>query len=272
MLKYRIYTAFLLGAGFTALVFVGLTSFWSNFVFRMAGIELLMPGIGLLGIVLPRCCESALPMLVANAFIYSGGAFLLILLLTRNLQKGTVRPVVRRFTLVVVGVFALGCVITRVGGWALAAPNDELLTRRFNNYRSDFETLALMAEQDAAISRVADDFLWRTDSVAWPRPEAEWGITKDRWKEYRRLFKRVGLDAGLSKNAQGNIYFIAHTEGSVVSGASKGFVYCQKTGTPGSTFLPCTEQRDSGRSENSKGEGSEYHRLAEHWFIYSDWD
>ena len=272
MLKYRIYMALIIGVGFAALVFLVMTCLSPNLAVGMIGIAVLMPGIGLLGVIRDQCCASPLPMLAANGLIYSGAALPLVWLGTRSHQSEGLRRFARSLTLIVAGTIALGWGAARTLEWAWSAPSDDALTRQFNQQRGNLETLVSMAQKDSLIGRVADDFIWRQDSVAWPRPELEWGITKERWNEYRTLFQRVGLSAGLNKDSQGNIYFISHTEGSVVSGASTGFVYCEKTGISGSAFLPCTEQRDSGKQESPKGKGAEYHRLAEHWYIYSGWD
>jgi len=277
VLKYRIYIALLIGVCFTATVFCVSASLGANLAVGMMGIAVLMPGIGLAGLLtrlfgIVRCCKSPLPMLAANALIYSGVAFLMTWGLTSGVEKKNLRHFAHSFTLAVAGAM----ILTWGAAWALgrawAAPSDEAMARQFKKHRGDLETLVSMTREDSNVSRVADTFIWRKDSAAWPRPESEWGITEERWNEYRGLFRKVGLVAGLNKDSQGNIYFISHTEGSVVSGASKGFVYCEKTGVPESAYLPCSGSQDSGKYENAKNKGSEYHRLTEHWYIYSDWN
>jgi len=273
ILKYRIYIALLSGVGFAVLVFLVWFSLGINLLIGMIGIGFLMPGITLLRAFFHDCCKSPLPMLAANGLIYSGVAFFLVAWpITARLQKDRLGRFARLFTLVVVGVIAVGWGSARALEWAWSAPSDQTLTKQFNKHRGELETLVSMTQQDSAVSRIAYDFIWRQDSVAWPRPQSEWGITEDRWNEYRSLFRKIGLGAGLNKDGQDDIYFISHTEGTVVSGSSKGFVYCRKTVPAESRYLPCNEQRDSGKSEDEKGNGSEYRRLAEHWYIYSDWD
>jgi hypothetical protein len=49
-----------------------------------------------------------------------------------------------------------------------------------------------------------------------------------------------------------------HTEGSVVGGASKGFVYCQTTEASPGMILPCGEQRNFGKRDDGNGNGAEY--------------
>ena len=272
MLKYRIYIALLVGFGFAVLSFLILTLLGSNLGVALVGVSLLMPGIRSVDIISHNCCVSPLPMLAANGLIYSVTPFILVWLGSRGLETLRLRRLARTATLIVVGAVALGWGSARTLKWVWSAPSDDSLRKQFNGHRGDLESLVSMAEADSSVSRIANDFIWRKDSVAWPRPESEWGITADRWNEYRKLFRKVGLSAGFSEDSQGDIYFISYTAGSVVSGASKGFVYCRKTEFSTNAFLPCTEQRDSGKHEGAKGNGSEYQRLAEHWYIYSDWD
>ena len=229
-LKYRIYIALLLGIGFATLVFLTLTALRSNLLVAILGVTALMPGIGSLQAILHNCCESPLPMLAANGLIYSAGAFVaLVWPITASLPRERLQRLARLLTWGVAGTVAVGWGAALALGRVSSAPSDAALTQQFNRHRNELETLATMANEDSGMSRIARDFTWRRDSVAWPRPESEWGITEARWDQYRRLFRKVGATAGLIQDQQGNIYFLLHTEGSVVYGASKGFVYCQTT-------------------------------------------
>jgi hypothetical protein len=273
MLKYRIYIALLSGFGFASLVLLVGLSLASNLLVSMIGVMLLMPGISLLGAIFHDCCQSPLPILAANGLIYSGAVFVLLVWpISAGFQKEDLRRFARIFTLVVIGVIALGWGSAGALEWAWSAPSDEALTKQFNKHRGELETLVAMTEQDSAVSLIAYDFIDRRDTGAWPRPKSEWGITEDRWNEYRALFRKIGLGRELIKDEQGNIYFMFHSDGSVVTGSSKGLVYCPKAEATESRYLPCIEQRDSGKSGDEKGNGSQYHRLSEHWYIYSDWD
>jgi hypothetical protein len=171
------------------------------------------------------------------------------------------------------GLLLLGVVvIVLLLMWSCAAPSDASLTRRFHNHRSELETLARMSQEDADVIRVADDFTRVKNDWNWPRPQSKWGITPERWDQYRLLFSRVGLGAGLQKDEAGNVYFIVHTEGFVTHGAEKGFVYCGHAGNPDNVFLPCAEQRTEGhRGQHDGYEGNAYRKLADNWYIFENW-
>lgn len=133
----------------------------------------------------------------------------------------------------VVGVLVLGAVvIVLLIMWSYAPPSDKALSKRFQRHRPELETLVRMLQEDGNLSRVADEFTCLKDDRDWPRPESKWGITRRRWDEYRRLFRKVGLIEGLEKDQAGNVYFIFHSEGLVTHGASKGLVYCTNRGDP----------------------------------------
>src|SRR6185437_8561651 len=272
MLRYRVYTALLVGMGFTVLVFLVLMSLGINLGVAVVGVSMLTPGMDLVGIISPNCCASPLPMLAANGFVYSAAVFIVVWFSTKGLQTQRLRRVAHLAALTVVIAVALGWASARALEWFWSAPSDDSLMKQFNKHRGDLETLVSMAETDSSMNRIADDFIWRKDTVAWPRPESQWGITAYRWNDYRKLFRKVGLSDGFSEDDQGDIYFISYTAGSVVSGMSKGFVYCRKTESSPNAFLPCTERHLSGKHEGAEGNGSEYRQLAEHWYLYSDWD
>jgi len=61
-------------------------------------------------------------------------------------------------------------------------------------HKADFQRLVEMANEDYARSkviRIAHDFTRLENNWGWPRPEADWGITKVRWDEYRKLFRSL---------------------------------------------------------------------------------
>ena len=263
-----------IGGGFAALTFLILTTLGTDLLVAMLGAALLWPGIALLQLFFRNCCQSPVPMLAVNGLIYSAVVFVVAWPLTASLPPDRLRRLCRSMTWIVLATVAFVWAGAAALSWAWSAPSDATMTMQFSRHRDGLEALAAMAKEDSMMSRIAFDFTWRQDSVAWPRPEAEWGITRARWDQYRRLFREVGVSEGLSQDKNGNIYFLVHTEGSVVGGSSKGFVYCRgsRVEALGDTFSACSEQRDFGRRDDGKGNGNEYRRLSQHWFIYTDWD
>jgi hypothetical protein len=174
----------------------------------------------------------------------------------------------------VVGLMMLGIILLLLLlMWSCASPSDKSLTKRFQRHRSQLETLVRMSQEDVEVIRVADNFTRVKDDWSWPRPESKWGITLERWNEYRRLFRKVGLNAGLEKDKVGNVYLIAHTEGIVAHGRSKGLVYCISSGDSDSAYLPCAEQHEEGQQGHHDGYGGySYRKLTQNWYIFEQWN
>jgi hypothetical protein len=78
--------------------------------------------------------------------------------------------------------------------------SDEWMRGHLLRHQRGFEHLVRMATEDYArtkVTRIAPTFTRLEDNWAWPRPGNEWGITWERWEEYRALFEELGLPAGL---------------------------------------------------------------------------
>jgi hypothetical protein len=151
-------------------------------------------------------------------------------------------------------------------------PSDASLERRFDRERPEFERLVRMMEEDWNMSRIAPDFTWRQDNVAWPRPESEWGISNERWNDYKRLFSQTGLDDGITRPEKSSDTLLdVWSWGLVVGGRSVSYVHC---GPPrdGSahTVPPCLQDKDSGRVEESPGDAYRFKKIAPDWYIFEE--
>ena len=125
-------------------------------------------------------------------------------------------------------------------------PTDQSLEKRFYKLRPDLERLVAMMDEDSQMSTIASDFTWRQDSAAWPRPESEWGISRKRWDEYRKIFRRAGFEGGTSRRGS-EVMVHVWSWGLVVSGISVSYLHCgQPRNGYASSVPPCSEKRDSG--------------------------
>lgn len=105
-MKYKICMSLLIGTGLVGLTFVTMDLTW------IGGVVLLMPGIALLGVLpyRPSLDSTAIPMLVANAFLYSLAAFAIILIAGRSANVA----VFRRMAKITAGLVVAAMVV----GWA----------------------------------------------------------------------------------------------------------------------------------------------------------
>ncbi|MHB8503060.1 MAG: hypothetical protein ACYDCG_16755 [Candidatus Acidiferrales bacterium] len=150
-------------------------------------------------------------------------------------------------------------------------PSDKTLEKQFYRQRPNLERLTGMLAEDPQMSRIAPDFLWTQDSVAWPRPESEWGISRVRWEEYKRLFRRAGVQEGANSEGKSKeAVLIVYTWGIVPSGVSVGYLHCGQPDHGSEPTEPaCVERKDSGTGMygNSTSYGYRYKKISGDWFI-----
>lgn len=132
-----------------------------------------------------------------------------------------------------------------------------------------------MSQEDADGIRITDNFKKLALDWSWARPKRKRGMTFERWTEYRRLLREVGL-SGFDKDQAGNVYFIAYATnsaaGHAISAASKGFVHCSNAGNRDhvfrdTVFLPCT-QRARQQLEPAGDKSSSYRDLGHNWYLF----
>ena len=137
---------------------------------------------------------------------------------------------------------------------------DAVLIENFEKNRDDFEQLATMCREDANMARIAPDFLWRTDHVGWPRPQSEWGITQERWDEYRELFTKLRIPKGVNNYQPKMTWFISSTQGMVTSGSSKGYAYLSEP--------PKRTEESLDGYKFQADDRAVYRHLTGHWYLY----
>jgi hypothetical protein len=158
--------------------------------------------------------------------------------------------------------------------WALRPnqPSDQSLQKRFYKHRPDLDHLVEMMDEDWQMSRIARDFTWRQDNLAWPRPESEWGISRERWDDYRKLFSRAGFDDGTTRREKSSDVMVdVWSWGIVPSGVSVSYLHC---GAPRNgynhTERPCIDRKDSGSGMYSASYQYRYKKITEDWYIFEE--
>lgn len=164
---------------------------------------------------------------------------------------------------VTIGLFlillcALGLAVSR-STWH----SDAALKSHFVKHRADFEKIVAMANEDARVTRIAPEFTWLDDDAAWPRKNV--GISEQRWDEYRRLFRQVGVSVGIWKNINPpRIFFPVVSEGLVPAGYTKGIVY---SASPLSPTLKSLDEKPPDRYWE-RGHVLVYKPIEDHWYMY----
>jgi hypothetical protein len=158
-------------------------------------------------------------------------------------------------------------------------PSDSMLTKTFYDHEADFNILVKMANEDSKARRIDTSYvgfegpswIYLYENKPWPRSESELGFTKQRWDEYRSLFRNLSLESGLDRkhDMPGAIFFTASidfteiSEGEETAVTRKGYVYSPK-----------------GISNSLTGslDGIEvdrpaifYKKLNDRWYLYYEW-
>jgi len=150
-------------------------------------------------------------------------------------------------------------------------PTDESLDWQFSRQKSNLEHMAIMIFEDSNMTRIAPDFTWTRDSQDWPRPRSEWGISKKRWDEYKRMFTNSGVTQGIRRpENSSDVQFIAWERNIILARKSVGFIFCGHAGAEYEhKALPCREEKDSGEKKEGHSE-LRYRKIAPDWYVYEE--
>jgi hypothetical protein len=153
--------------------------------------------------------------------------------------------------------------------WSCDVPSDTTLRSQFQSYRSELDALARMSQEDADGITITNNFGRLESNLGWARTKSRKAITREKWNEYRELFRAVHLSRLVKDNA-GNVYLVAAAE-FAPRGATKGFVNCIHFGNRDHTFLPCVERHEIGQVEEAGDKGYSYRHLDQGWYIFETW-
>jgi hypothetical protein len=157
--------------------------------------------------------------------------------------------------------------------WSGAHPPDAALIRNFREHEADFKRLLAMSNEDAKVIRIAYDFTRLENNWSWPRPESELGFSRQRWDEYRALFAKLGLEAGLERAAGDDgaaVYLTASALGLGISGSSKGYLYMTTAPEPLLDSLNDDDVRRHYQQDKTRRPAALYKRIDGNWYLFRD--
>ena len=142
-------------------------------------------------------------------------------------------------------------------------PTDSILEARFHQHEAEFDGLVDMSHADLKVVRITSDFTWLEHNSAWPRPESELGFSKERWNQYRALFKVLGLDGGILQETGGRVtYLISSASGLATHSTMKGYAYSMDELSPTAASL------DKATSSMPQGHAVVFKKLKNHWYLF----
>lgn len=146
-------------------------------------------------------------------------------------------------------------------------PSDKGLIDKFLRNRSDFVNLIEMCAQDPHVVVITSSYTRLDTDASWPRSNI--GFSEQRWNEYRRLFRKLGIEAGISRHPDypDAIFVNVYGAGGAVGGGSfKGYVYSQSRLHPTADTL---DKMPSKQYEND-GHAIVVKYLEKDWYLYRE--
>lgn len=171
-----------------------------------------------------------------------------------------------RLKIVAFGLGLGAVAITALAVVSRPFPSDESFRARFFSHRADFERLVAMSNEDSHLTRIAPDYTWLDNDVAWPRKNV--GISEQRWDEYKQLFQEVGASKGIIRATNpARIIFPIVSIGLVPTSVEKGLVFSDAPLSPVLKFL---DKRPPDKLFDGPDHNHVlvYKPIEDHWYIY----
>jgi hypothetical protein len=175
--------------------------------------------------------------------------------------------------------FAVGAEIVQLTQYSAPIVSDVQLTRTFYAHETEFNRLAKMFDEDSSATTIASSYaclkiraswIYLDENQSWPLSESELGFTKQRWGEYRSLFRNLDLENGIERKGDipDAIFFTAAMRFSDIDDAEysvmeKGYVY-----SPQGRYDSLVDSLDGIKIDRPK---IVFKRLNEKWYLYYQW-
>ena len=146
-------------------------------------------------------------------------------------------------------------------------PSDSHLREKFAHERSGFVELVRMSNQDEHVAVISRDFTYLDTDASWPRENI--GFSEERWNEYRRMFRKLGIDGGLARREDypSTVFINVYGSGGVLASSAKGLVYSDRLLSPLVSSLDAFPRE---LYEKQKGHAIIFERLEDNWYMYRE--
>jgi len=144
-------------------------------------------------------------------------------------------------------------------------PSDVVLRDRFLAKQSEYDRLVKMSNEDSRVVVIRDNLTYLDTDASWPRKDI--GFSEERWNEYKRLFRELGIEGGISRHTDlpHAVFVESYGSGGALASSNKGYVYSQ---TP---LSPLVQSLDSlPRDFGSSGHAIAFAPLAKDWYLYRE--
>ena len=146
-------------------------------------------------------------------------------------------------------------------------PSDFELRDRFFQKQSDFVRLVQMSNQDQHVTVIDSHATYLDSDVSWPRKDI--GFSEERWNEYRRMFRKLGVDGGLSRRMDYPfaVFLNAYASGGVLGSSGKGYVYSEKSLSP---LVNSLDVMPRDLYNKNRGHAIVFEALTNNWYMFRE--
>jgi hypothetical protein len=146
-----------------------------------------------------------------------------------------------------------------------AMPSDFELRDRFFQKQSDFVRLVQMSNQDQHVTVISSNVAYFDSEMSWPRKDI--GFSEERWNEYRRMFRTLDIDGGLSRRTHYPfaVFVNAYASGDVSGSSGKGYVYSEKSL---SLLVNSLDVMPRDLNNKNRGHAIVFEALTNHWYMF----
>jgi hypothetical protein len=142
-----------------------------------------------------------------------------------------------------------------VGSRVAPHPSDREMEQRLIAHEAEFNRLIDMLFEDKEIAIIDYDYVF-------PEQGSSITISNERLREYRSLFRKIGLDVGAARDNPNTIRLVASRKGLFLPRSEKSYVYSKIEPTP------LVDSLDEIAKENSGKHSPVYRRLKGNWYLY----
>ena len=152
--------------------------------------------------------------------------------------------------------FAILALMFGAGCGLFSHPSDEVLAQRLKAHEAEFNRLATMLFEDSDIVRLSDTYVFLSEG-------SDRLIPAERLREYRRLFKELGLESGMHRDRTYSVRLIASSRGGVfLPGSEKSYVYSKVEPSP------LVDSLDIVMARNRGDQAPIFRKLSDNWYLY----
>lgn len=158
-------------------------------------------------------------------------------------------------------------------------PSVQDLQKQYASRKSDLNTLVHMSMEDSKYIYIGTNSSSRdlNLNIDASHPDMRFNdLPRNRWDEYRNIFARNQIDAGLHNDGAGDVFITVRSIGLLNRGHVRGYLYCSKPHNPkfqGLGYAPCEQDQAEGThpyDPKTRDEGYSFLRINDSWYAYDE--